>query len=335
MKFSIVVPAYNEQDSLEQVADRVEKTLTKMGCETDFELLFVDDGSTDNSAKIFQKLVQERPYVRVIFLRRNFGKSLALMTGFKRANGRYVVTMDADLQDLPEEIPLLYHALKENNLDLVSGWRKKRQDMTTRRWGSSLYNHVVQKSSGLKIHDMNCGFKIYKAKVLSSLCIYGQFHRYIPLMAYLLGFKVGETAVSNDPRRYGHSKYATFRFQGAFDLISILFVHHFGLNPLHFFGFISTLLTLPSLLVLTFLSVKHLFGIFGFGQEYLLLNRPLFTGALTLLVLGVFILITGLIFDFFLHHIIRDRITEIIDLRVSNEIGTSKKSPEENGQVDG
>ena len=240
---------------------------------------------------------------------------MALMAGFNAALGRIIITTDGDLQDNPEDIPLLAVEL-EKGLDLVNGWRLSRSDSAVRRLGSRLYNSTVRRITGLDIHDFNCGFKGYRSDAARTLCIYGQHHRYIPLHAHLLGFKVGEVRVTNSPRKHGQSKYRAIRYQGLFDLLSILFTYRFGMSPLHFFGVISLFLIVPSLLILGTMIGEHLLALIGVADHSLLLERPLLSISLNMLVMGTLIFLTGFVCDFILHHQIRTNIADFMALAV-------------------
>jgi len=315
IRYSVVVPVFCEADCLVELCDRIEKVFAGIGSSRDFELLIVDDGSTDKTPAVLQQLTRERSYLRVITFRTNCGKALALMAGFQYAAGDIVITMDGDLQDNPEDIPVLLDKLREG-YDLVSGWRQSRAETFVRKLGSKIYNAAVVFTTGLKIHDTNCGFKAYKAEVTKAVCIYGHYHRYIPVFAHLVGFKVGEASIPNSKRKHGTSKYYTFRYEGLLDLLSLLFLHRYGLRPLHFFGTISLALLVPGLLALTVMIFRHGLYLLGFGEEYILANRPLLSISVLLILTGVIVFLTGFVCDFTLHHQIRKIIKEIVDLRI-------------------
>ncbi len=315
LTYSVIVPVFCEQDSLVELANRVAETFNGMGESKSFELLIVNDGSTDQTAKIISELEQERDYVRSVTLRRNCGKSMALMAGFENAEGELIFTMDGDLQDNPEDMPNLLRKLSDG-FDMVSGWRQNRQDQSIRKIGSKLFNVAVMKTTGLKLHDLNCGFKLYRQEMVKALCVYGQYHRYIPLQAHLMGFRVSEEKVGNTQRKHGKSKYKAFRYQGLFDLLSILFTYKYGLNPLHFFGVIGLILIIPSFGVIAYLLIEHILFYLSEGQQ--LLNRPLLSLSLSVLIMGVIIFLTGFVCDFILHHQIRRSISEIVDLNISS-----------------
>lgn len=321
MAYSVVIPVFSEAPSLPEIVARIAQTFESMGAKDEFEILFVDDGSTDDTPAVIARLANEHPFVRAISFRRNFGKSLALMAGFRGATGDVIITMDGDLQDNPEDIVLLLEKLEEG-YDLVGGWRRKRKDSLIRVIGSWAFNGFVAKTTGLRIHDINCGFKAYRREAIDNLCVYGQYHRYIPLQAHLLGFRVGETPVNNSPRMYGQSKYRALRYQGLFDLLSLLFISRFGLNPLHFFGVVAAAFIVPSVMMLFWFVFRQAMYWIGFGEQYLVYNRPLLAISLTALMLGVLIFLTGFVCDFILHHVIRTRIDDIIRL---GSVSPSKK----------
>ncbi len=315
---SILVPVFNEAESIPELVDLVATVFNEMGAVDRFEILFVDDGSTDATPQVLQDLARQYAFVRFVRLRRNCGKSLGLMAGFKQARGQVVITMDGDLQDNPGDIPRLLDKINEG-FDLVNGWRQNRHDTAIRKMGSRLYNLTVRRASGLDLQDMNCGMKAYRRKVVETLCVYGQYHRYIPLQAHLSGFKVTEIAVTNNPRKYGVSKFPTFRYHGLFDLLSLLFVHKYSLNPLHFFGTVSVAIIGPAMLVLTWFFSSQIFYWLGMGVQYRVVNRPLLGIALTAFLFGVFVFFTGFVCDFILHHQIRKRIDSILDLAIDDE----------------
>jgi len=277
MDISVVVPLLNEQDSLQELTTQVRGQLTQL--QKTFEIIFVDDGSTDDSFNILLKLKEHIPQIRIIRFRRNFGKSAALSEGFKRAQGEIVITMDADLQDDPAEIPRLIEKL-DDNLDLVSGWKQKRHDPLTKTIPSKLFNYTTRKLSGIKIHDFNCGLKAYRKDVIKAIPVYGELHRYLPVLSHWQGFKVGEIVVTHHARKFGKSKFGARRFfSGFFDLLTVLFITRYRQKPLHLFGFFGLSLSLIGLLILLYLTVIWFQGQ-GIG------HRPL-------LFLGVLLVIVG------------------------------------------
>ena len=300
-KLSVIVPVFNELESLEELVERLECSLTSFQDDLNYEIILVDDGSTDGSREKAIALADQLKPVKSISLRANFGKSMALMVGFLNATGELVATMDADLQDNPEDIPLLIEALDAQNLDVVSGWRVNRKDTVLRRIGSWFYNKTTRVVTGLDIHDQNCGLKLYRREQAERLSLYGHFHRYLPMQAKLLGFKVGEVPVKNSPRKYGSSKYKTMRYEGLFDFLSVLFLSRFGYSPMHFFGVLASLLIIPALSIIAYLIGYHFYSIFTASQVGLV-SRPLLDLSLTILLTGVIIAMTGLVCDFVLYH---------------------------------
>ncbi len=309
---TIVIPAFNEAESVPELVDRIVASLAATPYAGRFEILFVDDGSTDGTLGAIRRAGQAHPCVRSAVLRTNIGKAMALMVGFSKARGDIIVTMDADLQDNPEDIPVLVGKLENDRLDLVCGWRKKREDTKFRKFGSWLFNRVIHRFTGLNIRDQNCGFKAYRSSLTRRLNVYGHFHRLIPMQAYLLGYAVGEAPVQNSERKYGHSKYRAFRYEGLFDFLSVLFAVRFGFAPLHFFGIISLFFVVPGFVILAYLLGGHfLFLLTGTGGA-MLVERPLLTLSLTLVLTGIIILTTGFVCDFVLYHHARSNMPSII-----------------------
>jgi glycosyltransferase involved in cell wall biosynthesis len=237
---SIVVPLYNEEGSLRELFEKLEEVMRSLG--DNYEYIFVDDGSTDGSMAILTELFDKSDHVKVISFRRNYGKSAALNVAFKEARGDYVITMDADLQDDPAEIPALLESINQGN-DLVSGWKRDRKDPWTKTVPSKFFNFVTSRMSGLKLHDFNCGLKAYRAEVVKTVAVYGELHRFIPMLAGWEGFEVTEIPVKHFERKYGQSKYGGKRFlNGFFDLVTVMFITRRALSPLHFFGRIAVIL---------------------------------------------------------------------------------------------
>ena len=322
IQISIVIPSFNEAASLPELVDRVARTMNKF-FRNNFELLIVDDGSTDETQLTLSRLVKKYSFLKGILLRTNFGKSTALMAGFADTKGEFVVTLDADLQDQPEEIPKLISNLN-GGYDLVNGWRVNRHDTWFRKLGSRLFNFVVRKYTGLQLKDENSGFKAYRKKVIENLFVYGQFHRLIPLQTHLRGFKICEIKIKNNARKYGSSKYRAFRYQGAFDLFSLLFTVKHSFTPLHFFGPISFLFLVPGFLIFSYLTVSHFFAL-GFQDYDILVSRPLLDMSLTTMLAGLIILMTGFVCDFILYHHLRFN-SKMITLNTVSEIIESKKT---------
>jgi glycosyltransferase involved in cell wall biosynthesis len=256
---SIVIPVYNEEESLQPLSEELEAALQAM--QQPYEIIFVDDGSTDDSFAVLQQLQEADPdHVRVVSFRRNFGKTAALSVGFKRARGEVVVTMDADLQDDPQEMPKLLNKLEEG-WDLVAAWRERRQDPVSKTLPSRVANAVVARFTGLELHDFNCGFKAYRAQVVRELKLYGDLHRYIPVLASWQGFRVAEVPVLHRPRRFGRSKYGWQRMvRGFFDLMVVLFLTHYLRRPLQLFGIAGAVCLLIGFIVGLYLTYLRFFG---------------------------------------------------------------------------
>ncbi|MEG0760987.1 Glycosyltransferase involved in cell wall bisynthesis [Chryseobacterium piscicola] len=294
MNLSIVIPLLNEEDSLEQLFSRINKT-----CETNnlsYEVWFVDDGSTDLSWSIIENLKVQYPQVQGIKFSRNYGKSQALHAAFLRVHGDVVITMDADLQDFPEEIPELYRMVVEENYDIVSGWKRKRFDnVMTKNIPSKLFNAAARKVSGVELHDFNCGLKAYKKQVVKSIDVYGDMHRYIPVLAANAGFRrITEKEVPHQARPYGTSKFGTERFiRGFLDLVTLWFVSRFGGRPMHFFGAAGTIMFIMGFLSAFWLGVSKLIDVAKGIYGHLITNNPWFFIALTMMMMGTLLFIAG------------------------------------------
>lgn len=312
---SAVVPIYNEAESLPELHARLSAELAGLAPDGAYEIVFADDGSDDATRQTIARLCARDERVRTVRFRRNVGKSLALMGGFRAARGAVVVQIDGDLQDRPEDIPGLLKTL-ESGFDMVNGRREKRNDTAIRRFGSRVFNFAIRRSIGLSLRDMNCGLKIYRREVVDAISIYGQYHRYIPVMAAMLGFKVGEHPVGNDPRKHGASRFVTFRYQGLFDLLSLLFLNRFGLSPMHFFGVVSLPMILLGLLVLGAMLAGQILFWLGFGPEFMVHNRPLLSYAIFLALFGGGVFLCGFVCDFVLHHLVRARMDGVLDLLI-------------------
>jgi glycosyltransferase involved in cell wall biosynthesis len=287
IEVSVVIPVLNERENLQELYNRLTETLT--GLNRAYEIIFVDDGSSDGSAELSRSLVQSDPCVTLVELRRHFGKAAALQVGFQVAKGDIIITMDGDLQDDPVEIPRFLEAL-DGGVDLVSGWKKMRQDPLTKTLPSRLFNLVTSTLTGIKLQDFNCGFKAYRREVVESLDLYGELHRYIPVLAHANGFRIGEIAVNHRPRCYGKSKYSFERFlRGAFDLLTVLFLGSFKRRPLHLFGLIGMAFAGVGFAIDLYLSLLWLTGIAYIG------NRPLLILGTLLIIVGVQVLIFGLL----------------------------------------
>lgn len=288
MDISVVVPLLNEEESLPELHRWIVRVANREGLS--YEIIFIDDGSTDDSWKVIEALSQEDPHVKGIKFQRNYGKSAALNEGFKMAAGEVVITMDADLQDSPDEIPGLRKMILEDQYDLVSGWKKKRHDPVSKTLPSKFFNWVTQKVSGINLHDFNCGLKAYRKKVVKSIEVYGEMHRYIPLIAKWSGFtRIGEKEVEHRARKYGKSKFGLERFiNGFLDLMTIMFVGRFGKKPMHFFGTWGTLSFFIGFAIFLYLTVsKFFFDKTGLTQ------RPLFFFAIMAMIIGTQLFVTG------------------------------------------
>jgi glycosyltransferase involved in cell wall biosynthesis len=290
IEISIVVPLFNEVESLPELQEWISKVMDSN--QLTYELIFIDDGSKDGSWKEVEKLKKINQFVRGIKFQRNYGKSAALQKGFEAANGRVVITMDADLQDSPDEIPELYKMIVEDEFDVVSGWKKKRYDPLTKTIPTKLYNWAARKLTGIYLHDFNCGLKAYKYEVVKSIELYGDMHRYIPPLAKFAGFsKIGEKVVEHRARKFGTTKFGLNRFlNGPLDLLSVVFMGKFGKKPMHFFGAIGTLLFIIGFGFTFYLVIDKLF----FDQTAkLLAQRTEFFVALAAMIMGVQFFLAG------------------------------------------
>lgn len=287
VKLSVVVPLYNERESLPELHRQLSEVLCQL--EKPVEIIFVDDGSTDGSFDILRELHGRDPQVRVYQFRRNYGKSAALAVGFKKARGRVIVTLDADLQDDPKEIPGLLAKLEEG-YDLVSGWKKHRRDSLSKRLSSKIFNQVTGLLTGLRIHDINCGLKAYRREVTEAINVYGQLHRFLPVLAHWEQFRVGELVVEHHPRKFGKSKFGVSRYTaGLFDLVTVLFITRYTRRPLHLFGLAGLLCFLAGFGISAYLAFERLFL-----GEYLT-NRPLLFLGILLIIVGVQFVSIGLL----------------------------------------
>jgi glycosyltransferase involved in cell wall biosynthesis len=286
MDISIVVPLLNEEASLKELTQKIAEQLEKL--KRKFEIVFIDDGSTDRSFDILVGLKSDYPQLKIIQFNRNFGKSAALSEGFKAATGSIVITMDADLQDDPAEIPHLIEKI-ESGYDLVSGWKKKRNDPLSKTIPSKFFNLATRRLTGIKIHDFNCGLKAYRSEVIKAIPVYGELHRYLPVLAHWLGFRVGELVVNHHPRKHGYSKFGLRRFfNGFFDLLTVLFITRFRQKPLHLFGFMGLGSSILGIIILMYMTVLWFQGL-GIG------HRPLFILGVLLIIVGVQFFSIGLI----------------------------------------
>lgn len=293
MNISVVVPFFNEYESLPELYDWLKAVLRKN--RLSYELIFVDDGSDDDSWELIEDLMKKEPYVKGIRFRRNYGKSAALQVAFEQARGDVVITMDADLQDSPDEIPELYRMIIEEDYDLVSGWKKKRFDPLGKTLPSKLFNRTARIVSGIKLHDFNCGLKAYKKEVVKNIEVYGEMHRYIPILARQAGFwKIGEKVVQHRARKYGVTKFGLERFiKGFLDLLSIHFITKFGKRPMHLFGTFGTLMFIGGGGVSVWLIAEKIYKITNHLEVREITEQPLFFIALLSIIIGIQFFLTG------------------------------------------
>jgi len=294
MDISVVIPLYNEAESLPELHAWIKRVMDTNGYT--YEIIFVNDGSTDASWDIIKGLSEQNPAVKGLKFRRNYGKSPGLFCGFEKAQGDVVITMDADLQDSPDEIPGLFKMIKEEGYDLVSGWKKKRYDgKLTKNLPSKIYNATARRISGLKLHDMNCGLKAYRKEVVKSIEVYGEMHRYIPFLAKNAGFtRIGEKVVQHQKRKFGTSKFGMNRFvNGYLDLITLWFLNRFGKKPMHFFGLAGSLMFLVGLVAVVTVGVIKLNALLQGIPARLVTDLPAFHLALTFMILGSLLFVTG------------------------------------------
>ncbi len=295
MDLSVVVPAFNEAESLPELSGWIERVCSRSSIK--YELIIIDDGSTDNSWEVITALSAEMSPVKGIRFRRNYGKAAALQTGFEAAAGGVVITMDADLQDSPDEIPELVRMIREEGYHIVSGWKKKRYDPFIKRTTSKIYNYTARKFSGIKLHDFNCGLKAYEGEVVKNIEVYGEMHRYIPMLAREAGFRnIGEKVVQHRARKYGVTKYGLGRFlKGYLDLLTVTFITRFGKSPMHFFGTLGTLMFLAGFIMAGYLGVRKLIYIHNSLRAPLVTDSPYFYIALAVMIIGSFLFLTGFI----------------------------------------
>ncbi len=287
LDLSVLVPVLDEAESVQELAARLLAVLSRLG--RSFEVVFVDDGSRDGTAERVRAAHRADPRIKLVRLRRNFGKAAALSAGIEHSRGTLVITMDGDLQDDPDEIPRLLEALETQDLDLVSGWKRERRDPAGKRIPSRVFNWVTRRLAGVDLHDFNSGFKVYRREVLDQIAVYGELHRYIPVLASRRGFAVGELAVAHHPRRHGTSKYGWDRFyKGLLDLLTVLFITRYTRRPLHLFGAIGLVFLGAGFSIDLYLAILWLRGA-------TLSNRPLLLLGVLLMLLGIQVLTTGLL----------------------------------------
>jgi len=284
---SVVVPLYNEDESLKELHQQLSAVLRRMNIR--YEILFIDDGSTDRSFQVLRDLKRNDRHIKIVRFRRNYGKSAALAVGFDKAQGNIVITLDADLQDDPAEIPSLKKQI-EDGYDLVSGWKKKRKDPLSKTIPSRFFNTITSVLTGIKIHDFNCGLKAYRRDVVKNVKVYGELHRYVPVLAHWEGFRIGEMVVQHRPRKYGKTKFGIGRFwRGFLDLLTALFTTRYLRRPLHLFGFWGMVFVVVGLLIDGWLIVEWFLGLTSLS------NRPLFLGGILFIIVGIQFISIGLL----------------------------------------
>ncbi len=284
---SVVIPLYNEEGSITELNNELRSVLGGMG--VPYEIVFVDDGSTDKSFQILREIYRSNKRIKIVRFRRNFGKSAALAMGFKRAQGSIIITMDGDLQDDPTEIPHLVREIKKG-FDVISGWKRKRKDPLAKIIPSKLFNTVVRVVTGIRIHDFNCGLKAYRAEAAKNLKVYGELHRFLPVLAHWQGFRVGEKTVNHRPRKFGRTKFGIGRFfKGFLDFLTVLFTTRYAARPLHLFGTIGLLSLLTGFVIDAYLTVRWFLG------QITLSNRPLLLAGFLLIIVGVQFIAIGLL----------------------------------------
>lgn len=293
IQISVIIPVFNEEESLPELHNWICRVMDGHGFS--YEIIFINDGSNDNSWKEIQKLANLNHNVKAVSFTRNYGKSAALDMGFSKAQGQVVITMDADLQDSPDEIPELYEMIVGDGYEVVSGWKKKRHDPITKTIPSRFFNWITRIISGIKLHDFNCGLKAYQKRVVKNIHIYGEMHRYIPLIAKWSGFtKIGEKVVDHRPRKYGETKFGIERFLNGFlDLISVSFVNRYKRRPMHFFGTLGTVSFLAGFFITSWLIFQKIYGLYQGKAVREITAQPLFFLALVALIVGVQLFLTG------------------------------------------
>ncbi len=309
LDISVVVPLFNEEESLPELVAWIDRVAHENSLS--YEVIMVNDGSTDGSWEVVKELSAKYPAVKGISFMRNYGKSAALYSGFEMASGEVVFTMDADLQDSPDEIPAMRRMILEEGYDLVSGWKRKRYDPIGKRWPSKFFNLTARIMSGIRLHDFNCGLKAYRLKVVKSIEVYGEMHRYMPILAKHAGFKrIGEKVVEHHERKYGYSKFGLERMvKGYLDLISVTFMSHFGRSPMYLFGGLGTLMFLAGFVAIAWIVVEKL------AWSVPVTNQPLFYFGLTTVVLGVQLFLAGFLGEL-INRRSSDRNSYLIDERI-------------------
>jgi len=297
---SVVIPLLNEEESLPELTAWIKRVMDEH--RYSYEIILIDDGSNDRSWEVIEKLHRENPDVKGIKFRRNYGKSAALHVGFSEVQGNVVITMDADLQDSPEEIPELFRMITEDKFDLVSGWKKKRYDpVFSKNIPSKFYNWIARRSSGIKIHDFNCGLKAYRKQLVKSIEVYGEMHRYIPIIAKWAGFKkIGEKVVKHQERKYGETKFGFERFiRGPLDLLSVIFIAKFSKRPMHFFGIMGTLMFIIGFFAAAWLGISKLIAVAHNIDAPKVVESPYFFLSLTTMIIGTQLFMAGFLAELF------------------------------------
>ncbi|NVO12090.1 MAG: glycosyltransferase family 2 protein [Bacteroidales bacterium] len=318
MDISVVVPLLNEEESLPELVEWIDRVM--VSGHFSYELILIDDGSSDDSWNVIEALSLRFKTIRGIKFRRNYGKSAALYVGFAATKGDVVITMDADLQDSPDEIPELFRMIKEDKFDLVSGWKKKRHDpIFSKNIPSKFYNWITRRISGIKLHDMNCGLKAYQSRVIKSIEVYGEMHRYIPVLAKWAGYrKIGEKVVIHGERKYGVTKFGLERFiRGPLDLLSVTFITRFGKKPMHFFGSLGMLMFASGGLITIWMIIAKLMAQYSHLKYRPVTNQPLFYIALVIVIIGVQFFMAG-----FIGELVSRSSTERNQYLIDKEIGS-------------
>jgi glycosyltransferase involved in cell wall biosynthesis len=317
LDISVVIPLFNEEESLPELTDWIERVMAQN--HFSYEVLLIDDGSTDESWRVIQQLAVANIAIKGVRFNRNYGKTAALQTAFQAVRGNVVITMDADLQDSPDEIPELYRMIQEEGYDLVSGWKQKRYDPLTKTLPTKLFNAVTRRISGVQLNDFNCGLKAYKQRVVKNITLYGEMHRYIPVVAKWSGFrKIGEKVVQHQARKYGTTKFGLERFiNGFLDLLSITFVHRFSKAPMHFFGAWGTLSFFVGTMMTLYLIAQKVYLIFSGEKFRNITDNPLFFLALVAIIIGVQLFLAGFIGEM----MVKQSTVKQADYLVSERIG--------------
>lgn len=302
MNLSIVIPLFNEEESLPELSAWIERVMNANNYT--YEVVFVDDGSTDKSWSVLEEITKVNQNIKAVRFRRNHGKSAGLNVGFKAAQGDVIITMDADLQDSPDEIPELYDLITKEGFDLISGWKKKRYDPISKTLPTKLFNWAARKASKVYLHDFNCGLKAYKKEVVKNIEVQGEMHRYIPFLAKNAGYhKIGEKVVMHQARKYGHTKFGWERFiNGFLDLVTLAFIGRFAKRPMHFFGLLGTVMFALGFLGALYLGIDKIVALQSGNHVRLITDNPVFYIALIIMVLGTQLFLTGFVAELVIRH---------------------------------